>query len=167
MRRSVTMGAIFLLFALSALRVFQVWDDLPPNMASHFGASGDPNGFMGRDNFFVFYATITGFVTALLLGIPLLIQHAPPGTTNLPQLSEGASRATRDAAIQRIGGAFHSYSLVTVLFALGVLELVVRANLSRRGLDNGPFFLMLGGYMLFNLVWTVWLITRLAKPTPA
>lgn len=155
------------LFLVGALRVAQVWEGLPATMASHFGGGGAPNAFMDRQSFFAFYAVINAFVVALLLGVSVLLAKLPPRLINLPAREHWLAPERRDATIERLGRAFDVYALWTAAFSLGVLELVLRANLSGAGLANGAFMAMLVAYMLFTLGWTVWLLLTLRPPAPS
>ena len=45
-----TMTALlWLALPLTALQYWMVWDQLPARMATHFGATGQPNGWMPRE----------------------------------------------------------------------------------------------------------------------
>lgn len=58
-------GLLWLALPLTALRFWQFWDSLPPVMATHFGASGRPNGWMSREQFLWFSVMFIAFVVAL------------------------------------------------------------------------------------------------------
>jgi Protein of unknown function (DUF1648) len=40
---------LWLALPLTALQYWSVWDQLPARIATHFGVSGQPNGWMARD----------------------------------------------------------------------------------------------------------------------
>ena len=54
---------LWLALPLTGLRYWSVWEQLPTRMTTHFGASGQPNGWMMRDTSLIFAMV----VTALLL----------------------------------------------------------------------------------------------------
>jgi hypothetical protein len=57
---------LWLALPLTGLQYWSVWDQLPPRMATHFGASGQPNGWMMRDTSFIFAMVVTALVLAAL-----------------------------------------------------------------------------------------------------
>jgi len=60
---------------LIALRYWQVWDQLPLRMATHFNASGQPNGWMTRDVALWFALGITAFLL-IVFTVVLLVLHS-------------------------------------------------------------------------------------------
>jgi hypothetical protein len=49
---------LWLAVPLTALQYWPVWDQLPTRMATHFGASGQPNGWMTRDTALIFSVVV-------------------------------------------------------------------------------------------------------------
>lgn len=164
MSRRLALGSILALFAAAVLRVALVWDQLPPFIASHFGASGQPDAWMGRTGFFAFYFALVGSVAALLLGVAWLVRVLPSRLVNLPHRDYWLAPERREGTLERIARSFRVYAFSTVLFSLAVLELVLRANLDRGGLANGPFLVMLVGYLAFTLVWTIGFTRSFTRP---
>jgi hypothetical protein len=74
---------------LTALRYAQVWDQLPARMATHFAASGQPNGWMPRATSLYFALGLTAFVLIIFTGIALVVlkQKAMPGSSSIPILA--------------------------------------------------------------------------------
>lgn len=164
MSRRLAFGSILVLVAVAVLRIASVWDSLPPSMASHFAAGGQPNDWMGRGGFFAFYFGVVGLVTALLLGIGGLMRVLPDHLLNLPHREHWLAPERREGTLERIARAFRVYAFTTVLFSAAVLELVLRANLEGRGLANGPFFVMLVAYLAFTGIWTIQFTRAFAQP---
>jgi len=50
---------LWLALPLTGLRYWRVWDQLPANMVTHFGAAGQPNGWMTRETSFIFAMGLT------------------------------------------------------------------------------------------------------------
>jgi hypothetical protein len=65
-------GFTWLALPLIALRYWQVWDQLPLRMATHFNANGQPNGWMSREVSLWFGLGITAFLLVIFTGILLL-----------------------------------------------------------------------------------------------
>lgn len=53
---------LWLALPLTAFQYWSVWDQLPARMATHFGASGQPNGWMARDTSLIFAMIVTALV---------------------------------------------------------------------------------------------------------
>jgi len=65
----------WLALPLIALRYWQVWEQLPLRMATHFNASGQPNGWMSRDTSLWFALGITAFLL-IVFTVILLVQYS-------------------------------------------------------------------------------------------
>jgi hypothetical protein len=73
-------AVLWLALPLTALRYGLVWHQLPARMATHFAASGEPNGWMPRQVSLYFALGVTAF-TLIFTAIPYAAQkqnHAQP-----------------------------------------------------------------------------------------
>ena len=70
---------MWLALPLTALRFWLVWDQLPLRMATHFGASGQPNGWMTREVSLEFALGITACLLLVFTAVLLVVhkQHVP------------------------------------------------------------------------------------------
>ncbi len=60
-----TMTALlWLALPLTAFQFWTVWNQLPGRMASHFGATGQPNGWMSRETLVIFSLVLLTFLLA-------------------------------------------------------------------------------------------------------
>lgn len=136
-------------FAVFAgLRLATAWSDLPARMASHFGPSGAADRFMARGAFVGFMAAVfCGVALLLLFGVPALIRVVP-GAINLPNRDYWLSPERRERTIATLG-AWTRWLAVPVagLVAL-VVDLTIRANLARAGLDTTVFTAGLALYLV-------------------
>jgi uncharacterized membrane protein len=142
--RIVTLAIALLVGA----RVATVWSDLPLQVASHFGAGGEPNGWTSREQFFGTIAVLGGGVSALLLLLPLVLALVPPELVNLPHREYFLAEERRAATMARLGGFMAWLGVATTALIALVLELSIEANLRRGPLDNGVFLLGMGLYLL-------------------
>jgi serine/threonine-protein kinase len=115
-----------------------VYAALPATMASHFGADGRPNGFMSRDQFFGSFAAFGGGAVLLLLAIPWLARAVPPSLINIPNRAYWLAPERIARVHEKLGAWSAWYAAGMTAFMVAVLELVLRANLARRPLDNAP-----------------------------
>ena len=58
---------------LTALRYWQVWDQLPARMATHFAANRQANGWMSRDVSLYYALVVTAVTLVVFTGIALLV----------------------------------------------------------------------------------------------
>jgi hypothetical protein len=61
--RTVT-ALLWLALPLVAFQFWTVWNELPARMASHFGAAGQPNGWMSRESLAIFSVLLVTFLLA-------------------------------------------------------------------------------------------------------
>ncbi len=71
---SILTAMMWLALPLTALRYWQVWDELPARMATHFGANGQPNGWMPREVSFYLALGVTAFTLVAFTAIAYAIQ---------------------------------------------------------------------------------------------
>ena len=57
---------LWLALPLTAVQYWWVWDQLPSRMATHFGATGQPNGWMTRETSLIFAMVVTTLVLVAL-----------------------------------------------------------------------------------------------------
>ncbi|HYK49996.1 MAG TPA: DUF1648 domain-containing protein [Terriglobales bacterium] len=56
---------LWLAVPLTAFQYWSVWDQLPARMATHFGVSGQPNGWMPRETSLIFATGLTVFLLVI------------------------------------------------------------------------------------------------------
>lgn len=85
---TILTALMWLALPLTALRYAQVWDRLPERMATHFGANGQPNGWMPRETSLYFGLGLTAFVLIVFTGIAIAIlkQKATLGASSFALL---------------------------------------------------------------------------------
>ncbi len=73
---TILTALMWIALPLTALRYAQVWNQLPARMATHFNASGQPNGWMSRETSLYFGLGLTAFVLILFTVIALVIMKS-------------------------------------------------------------------------------------------
>ena len=74
---------VFLVF-VGFLQARKFAATMPPVLATHFGASGAPNGWQTRSQFFILETVLLGVCLLLAFGIPRLIRALPISLVNVP-----------------------------------------------------------------------------------
>jgi hypothetical protein len=84
---SILTAMMWLALPLTALRYWQVWNELPARMATHFGANGEPNGWMSRQVAFYFALGVTGFTLVTFTAVAYAMQkQKPPDSSSVALL---------------------------------------------------------------------------------
>jgi len=66
-------GLMWIAIPLTALRYWQVWDELPASMATHFAADGYPNGWMSREIALYYALGVTAFILIVFTGLAVVV----------------------------------------------------------------------------------------------
>jgi hypothetical protein len=77
---AILTALMWIALPLTALRYAQVWNQLPVNMATHFNALGEPNGWMPRLTSLYFALGLTVFMLLIftIMAALILKQKSPP-----------------------------------------------------------------------------------------
>jgi hypothetical protein len=71
---TILTALMWLALPLTAVRYWQVWDELPVRMATHFGAHSQPNGWMSREDSLYFTLGLTAFMLVIFTAIAYFVQ---------------------------------------------------------------------------------------------
>ena len=146
--------SLLILAAAAAVFVWTTGGLLPETVASHFGASGDPNGFMTR----TFYI---GIMLVVIVGVPLLLVAVtgmalsnPNARINLPNGDYWLAPERRGNTVEFLRLHAARFASMLVVFLCYVHWLVVRAN------DVHPPRLdarwLIGGLVVFTAGLVLW-----------
>ena len=167
MKKSAYSLPFLLLLGVAALFVRQTSRDLPPLVATHFGAGGAANGFMSRE----FYLR---FMLAFVVLLPWLVNFAferilrsPNARINLPNRDHWLADGQREQTIEFLLRHMKFFGVMLAAFLCVVHALVVSANsVLPPALDNVRFGAGLGAYLLTLVVWIVALRRRFRRAGP-
>jgi uncharacterized membrane protein len=165
MARSRLPRAIFFAIALSALAQCVVdFPLLPERIASHFGASGAPNGWMTKQVFFLTYGVLIA-VAALVGFYPARsIARTSPARINLPNKEYWLAPERRAATMAFFETHFAWYACILLLTEVLAMGLAIQANLnSPPRLANAPILSIILGFLAFNVAFVVRIFRRFSK----
>jgi len=111
-------AAMWLSIPVIAFRYRQAWDQLPARMVTHFGANGQPNGWMTPQQSLTFSMTLLAFILTLFTGILLY-----------------ALRGARHPHVTTWATLGLSYVIVAVVTL--ICDAVLEYNLSRSSIQLG------------------------------
>ena len=165
MKKSTSSPLLLVSLAAAALFVWKTSERLPAVVATHFGAGGEPNGYMT-------HAVYLRFMLAFVVLLPWLVNFAlerilssPNARINLPNREHWLSEAQRAQSVAFLLRHMRYFGLLLVIFLCGVHWLVVRANaLVPPSLDRTRFSIFLGAYLLALVVWIIALRRRFRRP---
>jgi uncharacterized membrane protein len=129
LRRNIPFVAFGVLLIGAAVFVQLISGQLPERVATHFDATGHPNGFMTRESCRIFMLTFTLgfplFIAAVTGLIPWLV---PPSLVNLPNRAYwlAPERAQQSRAFLSVQGIW--FGCILLVFLSSVDWLVVNAN---------------------------------------
>jgi len=108
-----------------------VWltsDGLPPIVASHFGAGGVANGFMGRGAYTLLMLIVVIAVPMLIASSTVVVRILPPRLVNLPNKEYWLAPERRAASLEALGSLGLRFAVALAVFLCFVHWLVVQAN---------------------------------------
>jgi len=152
------------LAACAVIAVWSTWDELPSRMASHFDASGRPDGYMDRGAFFGQLAAVGGAVVLLLASVPALLRVVPSAALNIPHRDYWLAAERREQSLRRLGAACGWCAVATAVLLLLVVALTLQANLARTGLHMPTFLVGFGLYLASLTMVLIRLHRQFARP---
>lgn len=163
-QRGVTSLLLLVAIVIGALFVVVTSLALPTVVASHFGASGNANGFMPRAGYVVFMLVMVIGVPGFLAVVPLRAFHNPQARINLPHRAYWLAPERRVETIAVLSSQARRFSLMLLVFLCYVHWLVVQAN--KMVPPTLSSLAMMAGLVVFlvgTLVWVVLLIGRFRR----
>lgn len=145
-----------LLVALLSLALAQWWvyaPRLPERMASHFSASGAPNGWSSPGQFFGLMFAINVLYVLIFVVSPLLIKIVPARYVNLPNRDYWLSPERLPFTMARMGSMMLEFAIMSQLLTLYAVQLVIQANLGSPTRLASDLPWALGIYFIFVCLW--------------
>ncbi len=162
--RNIAFAVLTLTLALALGDLALRYPGLPERIASHFGPSGEANGWMDKSTFAIFIAGIFTFDTILFANVASTIRRTPDAKINLPHKEYWLAPERRDSTMDVIGGYMLWFGAATQILLAGVFRLVYQANLSSAPKLNDRVWIYLGVYLVFTLCWLVSMVSRFRRP---
>jgi uncharacterized membrane protein len=163
---NIPRGLFFAIFLAAIAQCVFGFHLMPDRMASHFAASGLPNGWMTKSQFFLVYAVTLLPALAVEFWVPRTIARKPKAKLNLPNKEYWLAPERRDATFVYFESFFAWYGCAFLLLVVFVMGLVMRANISPPPrLPTGPIVLALVAFVLFNVAAVAAMLRRFsARP---
>lgn len=146
---------VFIVCAIGTLYSIWLGSGLPPVVASHFGVTGEANGYMTRDQFVgLMLFTLVGVPPLMLWGMSRAIRNR--ATLRIPDAAYWLAASRRPATERWLRRHFALFCAGLPLFLGWMFWLVARANRGAPAhpvIDNGW---MLGSVGIFLAITAVW-----------
>jgi len=121
---------LFLILAmLSLVQAAYYYPQLPGLVATHFAASGRPNGWMPREHFFQYQVVFALGFAAFFFSLAFVSSILPAAWINVPHKDYWLAPARREATRQQIAGMILAAGCGALTFFLFLHQRICRANL--------------------------------------
>ncbi|MBB6051083.1 DUF1648 domain-containing protein [Armatimonas rosea] len=155
---------LLVLPALAAAHCAYYYSALPEKMASHFGPSGQADGWMSKTSFMIFYLALVSIFSLMWIGIGAILKKTPNDMINLPNKEYWLAPERWEQTIARLGHQMSVFGIATGAFLMAVMHSCFLANLSGGNQLGGLFFVYFIGFMLFTGIWTVQMLRESRLP---
>jgi hypothetical protein len=145
----VVFGASVLLSLVSLLY-------LPPEVAIHFGAKGNPDSWGTRELLVWFFLAMDLGLLLMFLLIPSLLLRMPVSLISLPNRDYWLAEENRPKFKSIFEGLWWEYGAAVLLFSLLMKALTIDANLSAPAqMNSGVFWVLFIAFMSYTLYWVI------------
>jgi uncharacterized membrane protein len=115
----------------SVFETARLWSVAPAEMASHFNATGNPDNFVPKFQFFSRQVQTGLMVIGLNLLTQVLLLFLPVELINMPNREYWLAPERREATVDRLSSFVAALFTITLLAMQAGLELSVSANLQK------------------------------------
>ncbi len=145
--------------------LYSTAQDLPDQVATHFGVDGRPNDWMPRASYLGFIALFGAFFPGFIAAVASLSRVLPDSMINLPNQGYWLSPPRRRETLDYLTCQSLSLGIVAVGFAAGIHWCVIRANqLTPAHLDVRSLLLIAGGFVAAVVTFTLRLLWHFRRP---
>lgn len=158
---------IFVLLVLYAAVHFSItYRQLPPVVASHFGAHGETNGWQPKAGFFLVFVIVGVLAAVVGFGIPRIITAIPTQLINLPNKNYWLAPERLVETMEFMVTCFAWFGCTLFLFLILVFDFAVQINLHpEHPPSSARLWYMLAGFLVFTMAWTVGLLAKFFRPS--
>ncbi|MFZ4766539.1 MAG: DUF1648 domain-containing protein [Roseimicrobium sp.] len=167
MKTRLALGVFVILSIAYCVALWLSLPLLPERVATHFNASGQPNGWMTREGtvwFMGLFGVCVPWFMVLAFASPRWI---PARFVNLPNRGYWLSDDNRQETLDWLGRAGVWLGCTVLLFMGATHALIVRANLTQPPrLELTSLLAVVGAFIVAEFIFVVRLLLRFAKTAP-
>jgi hypothetical protein len=143
--------------------IWMTGDTLPSHVASHFDASGTPDGWMSRNTYLGWMSGVAIGVSGVFVSIFLGIRFLPPSTINLPRREYWLAPERSASTMAFLMRAGIWLACISLWLLLGVHLFVLSANSSEPVHLSAAIWLLAPLFGLVTLLWSWFLIRHFTR----
>ncbi len=157
-------SVFFTIMLFAVARCIYFYPLLPERMASHFGVTGLPNGWMTKPLFFWIYAGAVA-LSAVVIFVPARrIAKSPDSRINLPNKEYWLAPERRAETVAFFARQFAWFGCAVLILLVLALDLAMQANLVVPvHLAAGTMLIYLALFLAFTIAWTVSLVRHFSS----
>ncbi len=140
---------------------------LPPTVATHFGAGGAANGWMSRGGYTVFALALTVVLPLVLYAGFGWLPHRFERFVNLPNRDYWLAATRREGTIAWLRAAGTALAILAALLSIGVHAMILDANAKRPPRLDEPVFLAGLAVFVVGVVGVTIAVQRKFRRVPA
>jgi uncharacterized membrane protein len=153
-----------LMVAFAAVYFSSAYAKLPEVVASHFNASGRPNGWQSKQLFLGFFIGATVITVVVGFAVPRLIKIVPVELLNLPNKRYWLSPERAEGTLEFLAASFAWLGCGLYVLMLLVFNYAVRANLHPGATpDANTLWMAIGGFAAFTVIWGLRMTIHFAR----
>lgn len=164
LRFSAPLGLFLLGMGVAGVQMAYFYPRLPLRLATHFGPTGYPDGWMSKAGFVTFFAVLLLSNALLFWCIALLLPRLPMSAINLMNKEYWLAPERRAETIDTIRDQILWFGAGTFALLVSVMQMVFNANLTPTPVLGKEVWVLLGGYFLFVALWMTSLLRRFRLP---
>lgn len=155
--------AIVVLIALMVIAGAQLehyYPQLPDKIATHFGGSGQPDGWNAKSTFVWINAILLGSLSLVFVAIAWLVPKLPASLINIPHKDYWLAAERKQQTMESFAVQILWMNNATLAFLVLLFHLIIRTNLNGAPRLGAAFWISFAGFMIFVIVWAVALYLR-------
>lgn len=160
--RNISLLVFIILLALCIAHAVYYYPLLPDRVASHFGASGQPDAWSGKETFVKIYIAVVAFIAILFPGIGFILRKTPASLINLPNKEYWLSPERVQKTIDVLSRQFLWFGSATLLLLLDIFHQSFKVHLGKAQALEHPVASIVA-YVVFSVLWSVGLIVKFMR----
>jgi uncharacterized membrane protein len=160
--RKIPLIVFILLLMLCIAHAVYYYPLLPDRVASHFGASGQPDAWSGKASFVKLYLIMVAFIAVLFPGIGLILRKIPAYLINLPNKDYWLAPERSEETIAVLSRQLLWFGSATLLLLLDIIHQSFRVHLGKAQALEHPWISIVA-YVVFTAFWSIALIVKFSR----
>lgn len=160
--RNISLLVFIILLALCLAHAVYYYPHLPDRVASHFGASGQPDAWSGKETFMKIYLGVVAFIAILFPGMGFIFRKTPASLINLPNKDYWLSPERKQETIDVLSRQFLWFGSATLLLLLDIFHQAFKVHLGKAQALEHPVASIVA-YVVFSVLWSVGLTVKFRR----